>query len=194
MCVCARARARPAYIGRRKRKRPEVRYREFVLERSSELWSPLSLLCLSLSLSCLFSYPPVPFLCLCLSLPFPFLSLPLSVPVLVYGNTSGVSEFGSAFKELEEHYPLARPAQPVLVAHGRVETRARPTDKFLTTLHLGATGAGCMCDESVVLHVQQFVGFLALLAHHECIVRLMREREREELIESGRERERERRN
>lgn len=142
---------------------------------------------LSLVSSLILQFPFSVFVSLSLSL-----SLPLSVPVLVYGNTSGISEFGSAFKELEEHYPLARPAQPVWVAHGRVETRARPTDKFLTTLHLGATGAGCMCDESVVLHVQQFVGFLALLAHHECIVRLMRERERG--IDRERTRERGRRN
>lgn len=104
-------RARPAYIGQRKRKRPEVRYREFV-SNDRRSFGPH---CLSLSLSCLLSSGSLS-LSLSLSLPFPFLSLPHSVPVLVY-DTSGVSEFGSAFKELEEHYPLARPAQSVCGSH-----------------------------------------------------------------------------
>lgn len=86
----------------------------------------------------------------------------LSLSVPVYGNTNGLSEFGSAFKELEEHYPLRDTGRGIRVSPYTVTRKLmrRPTDKFLTTLHLGAHRAGSGVRQTV-LHVQQFVGFLA---------------------------------
>lgn len=88
-------------------------------------------LTLSLSLSSLL--PPSSFL---LSLSF---SSSPSLFALVYVDTNGVSEFESAVQGTRGALSTILPAQLyVCAAHGHVEIRARPMDKFLTTLHLGA--------------------------------------------------------